>query len=406
MKRILRWVPAILFISLMTFLGLQHSTNPYHVDPVFMGFSGLGTYVCQRIQTDLLQYYRQNIAQFRTFGDTGYLKFLLSPQNRNGFTQIDVESIPGKKRGVAFMVDLPYCYKLCALNVECDNEDIVYADPETQEMTFDLTNPPFRQCDDDGNPVLLRFTESDMMKYCKNDDTTWMRNQIFRYLLRFEEALDEALTTILNTQIGTNGDGDSITNVPIFTAGNTFTPNMSVLNPEAMWYIDQLYSDIGNSGQYALLGGTIMNKLIKFQKWTGLNAAGVDMSKAPNDQPLAFYDRNFNTTFGISDIIMIAPGATQLVTWNKYKGEKARSVTDLYTKGTVVLPRTGLRVDYKWLYDYKCEIFTFEAFLHAELATVPAGGCGDNAAGINGLVRLHDCGTQPIIPACPPSASS
>lgn len=397
-------------MALFVFTGTQghtQSTDPYHINPVLgMPFAGIGTYVCQRLQTDLLAYYGKNAAQFRTLGSTALIKWLLSPQNRSGFEQINVESIPGKKRGVAFRVDLPYCFDLCSLNVDCTTENIQYVDPETKEITFDLTDAPFRHCDGDGAPVKLRFKEEDMMKYCTISDTTWVRDQILRYLFRFEEALDAALAVILNTHVGTNGDGDAITNVPLFTSGNTFTPNLSVLNPEAMWYLNQLYQDIGNDGQFALIGGTVLNKLIQFNKWTGLNAAGVDMSKVSAINPYPFYDRNFNTVFGQSDLLMLAPGTTQLVTWNKYKGEKRRAVTDLYTKATLVLPTTGLEVDYKWFYDPACEEWTFEVFLHAELATVPAGGCGDNAEGVNGIMRIHDCGNQPIIPACPESASS
>jgi hypothetical protein len=398
-----RFISFIVFIS----LGLvAFATGHDATGATIAGFAPVGTYVCQRLQTDLEAYYGKNLAKFRTLGSTALIKWLLSPQNRSGFQQINVESIPGKKRGVAFKVDAPYCYELCRLDVDCTNEDIVYADPETKEMTFDLTEDPFRHCDDEGNPVLLRFTEEDMMKYCTTSDTAWMQEQIFRYLLRFEEALDKALSVALNTVIGTNANAESITDIPLFTSGNTFTPNLSVLNPEGMWYINQIYNDIGNEGQFALIGGTIMNKLIQFNKWTGLNAAGVDMSKADPINPYPFYDRNFNTVFGQSDLILLYPGPVQLVTWNKYKGEKRRAVTNLYTKSTVVLPNTGLEVDYKWKYDPDCEIFTFEAFLHAILAANPAGGCGVNMEGVNGILRIHDCGAQPIIPACADQASS
>lgn len=397
-----RWISFIAFcLTAITLYATGHDTGA-----LVASFAPVGTYVCQKLQTDLLDYYGKNAAQFRTLGSTALIKWLMSPQNRSGFQPINVESIPGKKRAIAFRVDAPYCFNLCRLDVDCTNEDIVYSDPETKEIVFDLDTDPFRHCDDEGKPVILRFTEEDMMKYCTIEDQTWMKEQIFRYLLRFEEALDAALAVALNTNIGTNAAGESITDIPLFTSGNTFTPNLSVLNPEGMWYINQIYQDIGNDGQFALIGGTLMNKVIQFNKWTGLNAAGVDMSKADAINPYPFYDRNFNTVFGQSDLILIPPGAVQLVSWNKYKGEKRRSVTNLYTKSTVVLPTTGLEVDYKWKYDPDCEIFTFEVFLHVELAAVPAGGCGTNSEGINGIIRIHDCGAQPIIPACAEQASS
>lgn len=393
--------------ALFVFLGVHdHVNTPGHINPVFcMPFAAIGTYVCQRLQDDIVNYYKQNAAQFRTLGSTALIKWLKSPPNTASFKQINVESIPGKLRGVAFEVDDPFCFNLCAANADC-NTEFVQVSPVTREITFDLTNPPFRHCDGSGHPSVLRFVEEDLMKYCTKDDTTWIKNKIFRYLLRFEEALDAALTVILNTQVGTNGSADAITNVPMFTSGNTFTPSQSVLNPEALWYLDQLFKDIGNDGQFAMIGGTIINKVAQFKNWATANAAGNDLSKQSPINPYPFYDRNFNTTFGQSDFLMLAPGATQLVTWNKYKGEKRRSVTDLYTKATLTLPTTGLEVDYKWYYDYKCEEWIFEVFLHAELATVPPGGCGADLAGVNGIIRIHDCGNQGIIPSCPPVNSS
>lgn len=395
MRKLLKWIP---FVLCATGFGWLIATTP---DGIYIAPMGaIGTYVCQRLQADLIDFFGKNAAQYRTLGSSALIKWLLGPQNTKGFRQIDVESIPGKKRGVAFMVDDPYCYELCALTVLCDNADIVYVDPESREAVFDLTNPPFRHCDGNGDPVLLRFKEEDMMKYCTKDDETWIKNQIFRYLLRFEEALDQALTTLLATEIGRNGANELITNLPIFVKANNTTPGVSVLNPEAQWYMDQVYRDIGLDGNFGLIGGTLASKYAQFQKWVSANDAGVDMSKLPFDKPIVMYDRNFNVTFGQSDLIMMAPGATQLVTWNKYKGEKNRKVTNLYTKSTVTLPTTGLTVDYKWYYDYKCEEWVYEVFLHAELATVLKGGCGANLANVNGLVRLHDCGDVPLIPEC------
>lgn len=363
-------------------------------------FAALGTYACQKLQTELVKYFGKNAPQFRTLGSTALIKWLLSPQNTANFTRINVETIPGKKRAVAFNVESPMCFSLCKVGLACDATPALYQ-PVDQEIVFTLEGEPFRHCDGEGDATVLYFDEEDLMKYCTKDNTTWIQNKIIRYLFRFEEALDAALTTLIEAQLGNNGKDEAITNVPIFTASNQFNPNMSSLNPEAMWYLNQVYLDMGMEGQFAMIGGTIVNKIAQFKQWATANPAGVDMSKRDAINPYPFYDRNFNTTFGESDFLMLAPGAVQLVTWNKYKGERRRGVTDLYSKGTITLPTTGLEVDWKWYYDYKCEKWTFEAFLYAELATVLKGGCGDGVQNTNGLIRVHDCGTQPIVPECP-----
>lgn len=390
------WLLSIVFIALL-FTGFAGGVDGLQ----YMPFAAVGTYVCQKLQADLFDFYGRNLPQYRTNGSVAFIKWLLSPQNTSGFRRINMESIPGKKRGVAFMVEDPYCFSLCALATTCDSQNYVFVDPATKEMVFDLTNPPFRHCDDSGNPVKLRFTEEDLMKYCTIEDGQYIRDQIARYLLRFEEALSAAMTTLLNTQIGNNAANEALTNVPIFTAATNFNPNMSALNPEGLWYVEQVYRNMGLNGQYAMIGGDIVSKIAQFKQWATANDAGLDMSKADPNNPYPFYDRNFNATFGNTDFILLAPGATQLVTWNKYRGEKRRQVTDLYSNGTIVLPTTGLEVDWKWRYDYECEMWTFEAFLHAELATALKGGCGAGMANVNGIIRVHDCGAQPIVPACP-----
>ena len=368
-------------------------------------FGALGAIACKALQTNLVNYFGRNIALYRTGGSTAFIKWLLSPQNTRNFQRIDVESIPGKKRAVAFRVDLPFCFSLCALNVACDATNIQYVDPDSQEIVFDLTNPPYRHCDVNGDPVRLRFTEEELAKYCTETDQSYITNKIAQYLLEWEMALDKVLTTAVSAKVGTAIDGTAVTGIPIFVAANNTTPGMTVLNPDAIWAMDHLLEDAGLPGGYAMIGGTLVSKLTEHKKWRGANLAGVDLAKMDMSNPLPFYDRNFNTTFGPSDFLIMAPGVAQLVTWNKYKGEKRRQVTNLYSKGTVVLPTTGLEVDWKWWYDYDCEVWYYEAFLYAELATVPPGGCAAAGAGVNtfnGIIHVEDCATVPLIPDCTP----
>lgn len=358
-----------------------------------MAFGNIGAYTCQNLQVDLIDYYGKNSPEFRTMGSVSLIKWLLSPQNTSGFKQIDVESIPGKKRGVAFMVEDPYCFDVAKLDVDCETVR-VNRDPASKEVVFDLDSDPFRVNGTGNAPEKLRFSEDDMARYCTREDQSWMKKQIFKYLMQFEKALDKALTTSLATFV----PAEWTKTTPLFVK-NTTTGG-AVLNPEGAWSLNQFYNDIGMDGNYGIIGGQIVNKMAQFQKWLCCNNAGVDMSKQDASTPWAFYDRNFDTTFGVNELLIMAPGTVQLVTWNKYKGEKKKAVTDLYTNGTIVMPGTGLVVDYQWRYDYDCGIWTFEAFLHAELAVVPAGGCtGVETA--NGLIQVTDCGLTTVIPECP-----
>lgn len=356
-----------------------------------MPFGTIGAYACKALQAKLTDYYGQNAAEFRTLGSIGLLKFLTSPQNTRGFRVIDVESIPGKKRAIAMMVDNPFCFDLCALTADCNTQRIGSSNP-AEEVVFSLDGPEYRVCDGEGSgasPVVLTFDESDLMRYCVDSDTSYITRQIARFNKRFIESLDQRVTELAVANVGTNGAGAAQTDLKFFTV-NTDT-SQSNMNATAVFFLNQLWKDAGNDGQFALIGGQTLNMIAEFKKWQGLNAMGVDLNNINEEIPFIYYDRNFDNALAPTDFLQVSPGAMQLVTWNKYKGEKRRSITDLYTHGTFIDPATGIEVDYQWYYDYKCEKWTYEPFLFAELAVNIAGGCGDNLAGVNGLIRVHDC---------------
>lgn len=356
-----------------------------------MPFSAVGTYACRALQAKLTDFYGQNAAEFRTLGSIGLLKFLLSPQNTRGFRVIDVESIPGKKRAIAMMVDNPFCFDLCALTADCNTTRVELTNP-AEEVVFDLTGPEYRVCDGEGSgasPVVLTFDEQDLMRYCTETDLSYITRQIARFNKRFVESLDQRIFEIAASKVGTNGVGDAITNLKFFTV-NADTAQ-SNLNATAIFFLNQMWKDAANDGQFALIGGQILNMIAEFKKWQGLNAMGVDLNNINEEIPFIYYDRNSDSILGTNDFLQVAPGVMQLVTWNMFKGEKKRQITDLYTHGTFIDPATGLEIDYRWYFDYKCGKWTYEPFLFTELAVNAAGGCGNNLAGVNGLVRIHDC---------------
>ncbi len=363
-----------------------------------MPFSEIGVYACKNLEAKLIDYYGMNAAEFRTLGSIGLLKFLRSPQNTRGFRQIDVESIPGKKRGVAFLVDNPFCFDLCALTADC-NTTRVEVDNPAEEVVFSLDGPEYRVCDGEGSgaqPVVLTFDEADLARYCTISDTSYITRQIARFNKRFIESLDERIFEILATKVGTNALGASTTDLTFFTT-NTDT-GQSNINAMAIFWLSQYWKDAANDGQFALIGGQTLAQIAAFKQWQGLNAMGVDLDNLNEELPFIYYDRNSDSILGLADFLQIAPGAAQLVTWNKYKGEKAREITNLYTHGTFIDPATGLEVDYQWYYDYKCGKWTYEPFLFAELAVNAPGGCGDALAGVNGIIQVHSCGaiTAPV----------
>lgn len=362
-----------------------------------MPYGSIGTYACKALDAKLVEFYGQNSAEFRTLGSIGLLKWLRSPQNTRGFRQIDVESIPGKKRAIAMLVDNPFCFDLCSLAADCNTTRIASTNP-SQEIVFELTSDPYRVCDTDSPslPSRLTFTEADLMKYCNDTDTSYITRQIARYNKRWIEALDQRIFEVLAANIGTNAQGAATTDLTFFTT-NADT-GQSNLNAMAIFFLNQMWRDAANEGQFALIGGQSLAQIAQFKGWQGLNAMGVDLGNLNEELPFIYYDRNSDAILTMSDFLQIAPGAAQLVTWNEFKGEKAKKVTDLYTNGTFIDPATGIEVDFRWRFDYECLTYTYEPFLSAELAVNRPGGCGEGLEGVNGIVRVHSCGaiTEPV----------
>lgn len=355
-----------------------------------MPFGNIGAYACKALEAKLVDFYGQNAAEFRTLGSIGLLKWLRSPQNMRGFRQIDVESIPGKKRAVAFLVDNPFCFDLCALTADCNTTRIENDNP-AQEIVFSLDGPEYRVCSSDspGGPEVLTFSEEDLMRYCMESDTSYITRQIARYNKRFIESLDQRVFEVLESKVGTDYAGNALTSLKFFTT-NADT-GQSNINATAIFFLKQYWRNAGNDMQFALIGGERVNMIAQFQKWQGLNDMGVDLRTINEDIPFIYYDRNSDGVVGPTNFLQIAPGAAQFVTWNMFKGEKRRAITDLYTHGTFTDPATGIEVDFRWYFDYKCGKWTYEPFLFAELAVNPPGGCGENLAGVNGIVRIQDC---------------
>lgn len=365
-----------------------------------MPFSEIGTYACKALEAKLVEFYGRNAAEYRTLGSIGLLKWLRSPQNTRGFRQIDVQSIPGKKRAIVMLVDNPFCFDICSLAADCTTTRVESTNP-SQELVYDLTSDPYRVCDGEGSgasPVVLAFSEEDLMRYCTTTDQEYITRQIARYNKRFIESLDERIFELLAARVGTNADGNATTDLKFFTTNSD--TGQSNLNAAAIFFLSQKWKDAANEYQYALIGGQRLAMIAEFKKWQGLNAMGVDLTNLNEELPFIYYDRNSDSVLSPNDFLQISPGAAQLVTWNKYKGEKARAVTDLYTNGTFTDLATGIEVDFRWRYDYECEKWIYEPFLHVELAVNPAGGCGASLAGVNGIIQVHDCSTVDASAGC------
>jgi hypothetical protein len=364
-----------------------------------MPYSALGAKACESLQADYVDYFGKNAPEFKTGGDTSVIKYLLSPQNTAGFTQIKVDQpIAGKKRSVRFAMEQPLCFDVTAPNgIVCTTARNTMSDP-SKIVDFSMDGPAFRITDGGGVPLKLQITNVEMNAHCTESDQSYINRKVIKFLKRYEEALDKAVAAILATKAGTNLAGQALTQLPMFVENAATTT--SVPHSDSLFQLDQNFEDILGSGQYALLGGTVLKKLQTLLKWSGLNQAGIDLTKVPNSEPYSYYSRHLNTILGANGFLQMSPGAAQLVTFNEYAGERRKEITDLYSNITVVSPSTGLLIDLQYRFDYNCGIHTWEPFNFLEVATNIAGGCGALAT-TNGIIKYQDCSGLLAPPACP-----
>lgn len=368
-----------------------------------MAFSAIGTYACRALQQNLIDYYGANTAEMKTMGSKSLLRWMLGPQNTRGFVQITdrltglPSAVPGKKRAIAFQLDTPFCFDVCAiegLTCTTPREQITEL---TKEVVFDFDGPAYMVCNDDGDPVQLQFDSVDLERYCTETDTAYITRQIARFNRQFIQAFDKRVGEQLATMVGQNALNEAVTSIPFFMTH--LSSNMQTINPNAHWYLNKVYSDIGGEAQYALIGGAVVNKIAMYAKWAGLTDAGIDLGEIDDLNPFIFYDRYLDATIGVNNMFLLSPGAVQLVTFNDYVGDSARQVTELYTNGTWVDTDTGLQVDYRWRFDYDCEKWVYEPRLRAQLAVARPGGCGIPNA--NGVLLIEDCSLGATPPECP-----
>lgn len=364
-----------------------------------MSFSSVGTFACRALQQKLIDYYGANTAEMKTMGSNALIKWLLSPQNTSGFLQIAdgiTQAVPGKMRAVAFAVDNPYCFDVCAIpDVDCNTVRSNLVN-NTEEIVFDFDDADaFRVCNAEGDPLQLQFTRAELAKYCTETDTAYITRKIAKFNKRFIEAFNKRIGEQLETMVGTMADGSSLSRLPFFV--NT-SLGLQTMNPEAIFWLTQQYLDIGGVGQFALVGGKVLNKIIQYQKWAGLSSAGIDLSEIDDVNPYAFYDRFLDATIGMNNFFQLSPGAVQLVPFVENIGENNREVTDLYTHSTFIDQETGLEVDYEWYFEPKCKVWTYEPHLYAQLAVARPGGCG--IPGSNGVLLVEDCSAGATPPVC------
>lgn len=305
----------------------------------------------------------------------GYLDALMSEMNRMNMTATVVPS-DGKFKSV----QVNYQSQACDgdVNDSCTPNCVSDVTPEPKSVNItEFSCAKYK----------MAFAEDDMRKICEAD-SVWAGQNIMRAMNAINVFVDKALITLQSTNFGTFADGSSSQSIPLFNA-TTNAPN-----PMSWAAIRHFYDATSAAGSPLIIGGGSIDLFAKAQQIACCNStAGMDLARMTGDGYF-FNDVNVNTILDPTEFIVLAPGAVQLITWNKYLGDYAKR-NDSFEHGTIVDPFTGLVYDLKTSYDDCAEKWFIELSLNWHLFFIPTPSfCAD--AGINQTFKFIDCSASPI----------
>ncbi len=311
----------------------------------------------------------------------GMINFLISPENTTGIEKVQLDPGTGKRK----CVTMNWYQKLCEATINESITDDCSTGTETTPFCEDITITNELETDN------MVFDEDNMRRICEPlgaTDQQWIANIInaqFNSLLTYWDKL--VLAAVL-ANVGTFMDGDTIKAVQLFN-----TINSDAIGPRtrALANFQDEFDQASLGGLPNLIGAGEVNKWAHMIGFGTPNAAGQDVGMMAAGFNF-FYDRFVEGIFGANEFLVLAPGAAQLLTWNKYVGSYAK-VSPSFEHGTIVDPLTGIRFDLKMHYDDCTDTYHIKLQQNWELFVVPDEGdasCVDHF-GVNGILNYEAC---------------
>lgn len=340
--------------------------------------------LCPQIQKSVIAAFGANAPAMKR-RRLGLLEGLMSSYNRSGFEVIQIDGgQQGKIRIVQLVYDNPYCLDVATGTYDCTQPFGQGQEPDPKEKLVTLPANPFIM-KSGGNPKRLKLDQTAIRYLCESEDSFAAR-QVLNWLINFEEGFDLALGTLIAPLIGTFANGDSEKNLPLYANDGGGINNAL---KSAQHKLRNEYTDIRATGLPIIIGDNLFqNYNSDVNRGACCNLNGVSM--VPSDGWYYFEDDQIESSIGDKRILALAPGAVQLVTWNKY----APVETDEYNlqTGRLVSPWTGMQYDMKMVWDSNCEAWFLELMTWSQLQTAPSGGCGIDGA--NGTLKFITCAQE------------
>jgi hypothetical protein len=325
--------------------------------------------------------------------ETGVINALISSLNTAGFEAVQTNAFPGKglptngqsRPEVEIRFEKPVCGDVAEGQLElCDTQE------KEDPIGYRRFEIPADQAINSG----FQIEQSDFDRICEGRDER-VAQMVIRKAKQLRYALEKRIIQLFAARVGNYVNGaNSLTNPKIL---NLFTVNSNgaYANPNAFIEAKSQYRRMHTMTAPIIVGDDEVARWFDSRRMGGLGQNALFAN--PNDfggftpATSLFLNQVINGLTGNPgerNAISWLPGTAQLITWNKYVGDREIARDD-YFKSTIVID--GLRFDYTLNYD-KCfdkwDIglgLTYDLFnLNNELAP-----CYD----FNYLLRwLVDCG--------------
>lgn len=315
--------------------------------------------LCNTVQQNLNALARNNYPAFKR-RQVGLLDAVRSPQNTSGFSQrYNTDGGDGKKKTVVieWAQPVPVSTTVTTEQSVCEGGTEEPRFLDTVELTAFA-----------GTRVML-FTEAELRAYCEQpSEVQTMR--IAQHMSGLFEKIDQIGVTKFSAGaggfIGGPDPGRALSVLHYDADGQT-----TVAKPDGEVRLLEDMANMGVTGRPIVVGAGNISEYARLANIGCCNDFGQNIQQLSGSYDF-FRDREVDRIMaGDNNVLVFAPGAVQMATYNKYRGEFRKIVPDLFAHTTIVDPVTGIELDMKWKYDDCDELWRLHIFLNFDFFLLP-----------------------------------
>lgn len=298
--------------------------------------------LCAKIQETLVKIAGTENTGYTSRQPVGFLDAIVSPYNREGFTQINPNNGNGGKRPV----EVQYIKPLLATAIVDTPADVCAGALEMEPFVKILNPEDFEYF---GTPG-MKLSYNEVMKLCgtDNDAENYRSRMIMGMINGLNTRINQYLLTTQNVNWGNfYGTGSSVAiAAPIIAAADG-----SIRVPGWVASVSASLNSIRITRPPLIVGGGLVYQYAMMAQWGCCNNAGINLAAAT--QNLYYFNDIESSTapyWGANVFGAFSPGAMQLVTYNA-NNQVTNQESDTFVFGNVIDPVTGLNYDFKLIFD-------------------------------------------------------